>query len=49
MTLNEFKLLTSICWTEKYQPLNIDKTKDKYPGRYRLRLSSLFVPNSFPS
>ena len=29
MTLNEFKLLTSTCWNEKYQPLTIDMTKDK--------------------
>ena len=36
MTLNEFKLLTSTCWNEKYQPLTIDMTKDKYQGRYRL-------------
>ena len=35
-TLNEFKLLTSTCWNEKYQPLTINMTKDKYTGRYRL-------------
>ena len=29
MTLNEFKLLTSTCWNEKYPPLTIDMTKDK--------------------
>ena len=29
MTLNEFKLLTTTCSNEKYQPLIIDKTKDK--------------------
>ena len=34
MTLDEFKYLTSICWNEKYQPLTIDMTKDKYTGRY---------------
>ena len=34
MTLNEFKLLTSTCWNEKYQPLTIDMTKDKYTRRY---------------
>ena len=28
-TLNEFKLLTSTCWNEKYQPLTIDMTKVK--------------------
>ena len=36
MTLNEFKLLTSTCWNEKYQPLTNDMTKDKYQRRYRL-------------
>ena len=34
MSLNEFKYLTSTCWNEKYQPLTIDMTKDKYCGRY---------------
>ena len=29
MTLNEFKLLTSICWNEKYHPLTIDMTKEQ--------------------
>ena len=48
MTLNEFKLLTSTCWYEKYQPLTINMTKDKYTGRYRLGLNSVFVPNSSP-
>ena len=48
MTLNEFKLLTSTCWNEKYQPLTIDMTKDKYQGRYRLGLNSIFAPNSSP-
>ena len=48
MTLNEFKLLTSTCWIEKYQPLIIDMTKDKYTGRYRLRLNSIFLPDSSP-
>ena len=48
MTLNEFKLLTSTCWNENYQPLTIDMTKDKYTGRYRLGLNSIFVPNSSP-
>ena len=49
MTLNEFKLLTNTCWNEKYQPLTIDMTKDKYTGRYRLGLNSIFVQgtNSF--
>ena len=48
MNLNEFKLLTSNCWNEKYQPLTIDMTKDKYTCRYRLGLKSIFVPNSSP-
>ena len=33
MTLNEFKLLTSICCNEKYQSLTFDMTKDKNTGR----------------
>ena len=48
MTLNEFKLLTSTCWNEKYQPLTIDMTKDKYTGRYRLGLNSVFIPYTTP-
>ena len=48
MTLNEFKLLTSICWNKSYQPLTIDMTKDKYTGRYRIALNSIFVPDSIP-
>ena len=48
MTLNEFKLLTSTCWNEKYQTLTIDMTKDKFCGRYRLGLNSIFVPNTSP-
>ena len=48
MTLNEYKLLSFTCWNEKYQPLTIDMTKDKYTGRYRLGLNSKFVPISSP-
>ena len=48
MTLNEFKYLTSTCWNEKYQALTIDMTKDRYQGRYRLGLSSIFIPDSSP-
>ena len=48
MTLYEFKLLTSTCWNGKYQPLRIDTTKDKYAGRYRLGLNSIFIPNTNP-
>ena len=48
MTLDEFKLLTSICWNQKYQPLAIDMTKDKFTGHYRLGLNSIFVPDTSP-
>ena len=48
MTLNEFKLLTSTCWNEKYQPLTIDMTKTAYDGRYRLGLNSIFIPDTSP-
>ena len=48
MTLDECKYLTSTCWNEQYQPLTIDMTKDKYQGRYRLGLNSIFVPNTTP-
>ena len=46
MTLDESKYLTSICWNKNYQPLTIDMSKDKYTGRYRLGLNSIFVPNT---
>ena len=46
--LNEFKYSTSICSDKKYQPLKIDLTKDKFTGRYRLGLESIFVPASSP-
>ena len=48
MTFYEFKSLISICWNEKYQPLTIDLTKDKYTGCYRLGLNSIFVPDTSP-
>ena len=48
MTLNEFKYLTSTCWKKSYTPLTIDMTKDKYTGRYRLGLYSIFVPDTTP-
>ena len=48
MPINEFKFLTSTCWYEKHQPLTIDMTKDKYTGRYRLGLKSIFVPDCSP-
>ena len=48
MTLDKFKYLTITCWNEKYQPLTIDMTKDRCQGRYRLRVNSIFVPDSSP-
>ena len=48
MTLDEIKYLTSARWNQNYQPLTIDMTKDKYTGRYRLGLNSIFVPDSSP-
>ena len=48
MTLDEFKYLTSTYWNEKYQALTIDMIKDRYQGRYRLGLNSIFVPKSSP-
>ena len=48
MTLDESKFLTFTCWNERYQPLTNDKSKDKYTGRYRLGLNSLFVPHTKP-
>ena len=48
MTLNDFKLLTSTCWNQNYQTLTIDMTKDKYTGRYRLGVNSIFVPDTTP-
>ena len=48
MNLIEFKLVTSTCWNKNHQPLTNDMTKDKYRGRYRLGLNSIFVPDSSP-
>ena len=48
MTLVEFKYLTSTCWNGQYQPLTIDMTKNKYCGRCRLGINSIFVRNSSP-
>ena len=47
-TLNEFNSLSSTCWNEKYQPLTIDMTKEKYTDLYRLGLKSLFIPDTNP-
>ena len=43
MTLDEFKILKSTRWCEKFYPLTIEMTKDKYIGRFRLGLNSLFL------
>ena len=48
LTLHEFKLLTSTCWNKNYQPLTIDMTKNRYQGRFRLGLISIFVPDTTP-
>ena len=48
MTLSEIKYLTSTCWNEKHQPLTIDKTEDRYQGRYRLGFKIIYVPDSSP-
>ena len=48
MSLNEIKYKTSTCWIGKNLPLTIYMTKDKYTGRYRLSLNSIFDPNSNP-
>ena len=48
MTLDELKYSTSTYWNEKYQPLNVDMTKCRYQGRYRLGLKSIFIPDSSP-
>ena len=48
MTFTEFKYLTYTCWDKKYKILTIDMTKNKYTGRYRLGLNSIFVPHSSP-
>ena len=34
------------CLEWKFQPLTMDVTKDRYTGRFHLRLDSLFVPNA---
>ena len=48
MSLNESKLITSTCWNDQYQPLTIDMTKNRYQGRYKLGLNSIFIPNTSP-
>ena len=46
MTLKDVNHLTSTLRNEKYQPLTIDMTKDRYQGRYRFGLRSIVVPVS---
>ena len=46
MTLSDSKFLLSTCLNGKYQLLTNNMTKGANIGRYRLGLSSLFVPNS---
>ena len=48
MSINEFKILTSTCWNEKYQPLTLDMTRNRYQSCYRLGLNSIFFPDSSP-
>ena len=48
MTLNDFKLFTSTCWNDKNEPITNDMTKDRFQGRYKLGLDSIFVPKSSP-
>ena len=45
-TFNDINLLTSTCWSKKYQPLTIDMTEGKHTSRYCLGLNCLFVPNT---
>ena len=47
-TPNEFKLLTSTCWSRNYQPLTFDLTKDIHTSRYRLGLNSILISESSP-
>ena len=46
MSSKEFKYLPNACWDKKYQPLPIDLTIDKFQGRHRLGLNSMFIPDS---
>ena len=48
MTINEFKGLGNFCWQTSFQPLTIDMMRDKYCGRYRVGLDTIFVPKSDP-
>ena len=48
LKLNEFKKRTLTCWNEKYQLLTVYTTKNKQGRHYRLRLTSIFVPERSP-
>ena len=48
MNVNGFKFITSACWNKIHQPITIDMTKDNCRSRYRLGLTSIFVPDSSP-
>ena len=48
MTSKEIKLITTICWKGKYQPLTIDMTNDNNTIRSGLGLNSKFLPDSSP-
>ena len=48
MTIDEFKILCSICWQNKYNPLTIDMSKDICEGKYRKNLVEIYDPISDP-
>ena len=48
MTNDEFKILCSICWQNKYHPLTIDMSKDICEGKYRKNLDEIYDPISDP-
>ena len=48
MSIKEFKILGSMYWQTKYQPLTIDMSKDIYEGKKLLGLDSIFTPEANP-
>ena len=48
MTIDEFKILGSICWQNKYHPLTIHMSKDICEGNYRKNLDEIYDPISDP-
>ena len=48
MDIQEFKRLCQYAWKQPYTPLTIDMSKNKYEGRYRIGLSTVFIPDSSP-